>query len=64
MGLPLRPLGIRPWLDVTAAAIGIYAAIAGVGWLLFGELTQAALAWIVAVLLLGWAIRGARAAQD
>jgi SSS family transporter len=37
-GLPARPLGWRPWLDVAAATAGIYAAIAGAGSVLFGHL--------------------------
>ena len=62
-GLPHQPLGLRPWLDVAAATVGIYAAIAGVGWLLFGEFVQGLMACATAIALLYLAIRGAVADQ-
>jgi SSS family solute:Na+ symporter len=58
-GLPHRPLGLRPWLDVAAATLGIYAAIAGAGWLLFGAIVKGLCASAIAVGLLLLAVRGA-----
>ena len=58
-GLAPTPLGIRPWLDVAMATTGIYAAIAGAGWLLFGETFQGALACGAAVILLWLSVRAA-----
>jgi hypothetical protein len=63
-GLPHRPLGLRPWLDVAAATLGIYAAIAGVGWLLFGEVAQGLMACATSIVLLYLAVRGAVAEQS
>jgi len=57
--IPLEQIGLQPWLDVAAATFGIYAAIAGVGWLLFGELTQGLAACGVSCGLLFYAIKGA-----
>ncbi|MAG34478.1 MAG: hypothetical protein CL908_26705 [Deltaproteobacteria bacterium] len=59
IGLPNRPLGLRPWLDVAAATAGIYAAIAGTGWLLFGDIAIGLAAWVAAGGLLWLAVRGA-----
>ena len=59
LGLPARPLGWRPWLDVAAATIGIYAAIAGTGSMLFGQIRTGLAAWAVAMLLLWLAVQGA-----
>jgi SSS family solute:Na+ symporter len=58
-GFPHQPIGPRPWFDVAAATTGIYAAIAGVGWLLFGEIEQGLAACAVSGVLLFVAIRGA-----
>jgi SSS family solute:Na+ symporter len=63
-GLPHQPLGLRPWLDVAAATLGIYAAIAGVGWLLFGEFVRGLMACAASVTLLYLAVRGAVAEQS
>jgi hypothetical protein len=57
--IPLQPIGLRPWLDVGAATIGIYAAIAGVGWLLFGELGPGIAAGFTSACLLYYSVRGA-----
>jgi Na+/proline symporter len=54
-----RRLGWRPWADVSAATLGIYAAIAGTGWMLFGSPGMALSAWIVAAALLAFAVRSA-----
>lgn len=59
-GLPHVPLGWRPWADVAAATIGIYAVLGAVGWALFGSGRAAALSLVVAVLGLGLALRSAR----
>jgi len=59
LGIAPRPLGWRPWLDVAAATLGIYAAIAGTGWLLFGQPGIGLAAWGVASLLLWFAVRAA-----
>jgi len=59
LGIAPRPLGWRPWLDVAAATLGIYAAIAGTGWLLFGQPGIGLAAWGVASLLLRFAVRAA-----
>ncbi len=56
-GLFHQPLGLRPWLDVAAATLGIYAAIAGVGWLLFGEFAQGLIACATSLVLLSLALR-------
>ena len=60
-GLDIQPtrLGWRPWADVASATLGIYAAIAGTGWLLFGELGPGLLAYLVAAGLLAAAVRSA-----
>ncbi|MCP4906464.1 MAG: Na+:solute symporter [bacterium] len=58
-GLSLQPLGWRPWVDVTAATLGIYAAIAGTGWMLFGSPIEGLASWLLAATLLGFAIRSA-----
>jgi SSS family solute:Na+ symporter len=63
-GLRHQPLGARPWFDVAAATLGIYSAIAGVGWLLFGEFAQGMAASAAAVVLLYFAVRGAATAQS
>jgi SSS family solute:Na+ symporter len=63
-GLRHIPLGLRPWLDVAAATIGIYAAIAGTGWLLFGELAQGLAACAVSGVLLFLAIQGAVSVEN
>ncbi len=63
-GLPLQPLGWQPWADVGAATIGIYAAIAGTGWLLFGDLLQGLMSFVLAVVLLAYAIRSANTADS
>ncbi len=63
-GLRHIPLGLRPWLDVAAATIGIYAAIAGTGWLLFGELAQGLAACAVSGVLLYLAIQGAVSVEN
>ncbi len=60
-GLPCHPIGIRPWLDVAAATLGVYAAIASTGWLLFGETIRGLLAAVLAIGLLGSSVRGANA---
>ena len=52
-------IGTANWLDVAAATLGIYAAIAGTGWLLFGQPGIGLAAWGVASLLLWLAVRGA-----
>jgi solute:Na+ symporter, SSS family len=54
-----RRLGWRPWADVAAATLGIYAAIAGTGWLLFGNIGFGLSAWVVAGGLLAFAIQSA-----
>lgn len=58
-GLPHERIGLRPWLDVGAATVGIYAAIAGVGWLLFGEFGRGLLASALSAGLLFYAVQGA-----
>jgi SSS family solute:Na+ symporter len=63
-GLPHQPLGLRPWLDVAAATLGIYAAIAGVGWLLFAEFSWGLMACATSIALLYLAVRGAIAEQS
>ena len=63
-GLPAKPLGWRPWIEVTAATLGIYATIAGTGWLLFGDPIHAALAWAIALILMGYALKGAATAPQ
>ncbi len=60
-GLPLQGIGIRPWLDVGAATVGLYAAIAATGWLLFGETVWGLTAGILSGVLLIFAVRGAAA---
>jgi len=57
--IPLRRIGLRPWLDVGSATIGIYAAIAAVGWLLFGKLAWGLAASGISAALLFYAVRGA-----
>ena len=54
-----RHLGWRPWADVAAATLGIYAAIAGTGWMLFGSPGMGLSAWLVAGALLAFAVRSA-----
>lgn len=63
-GLRHQPLGLRPWLDVAAATLGIYAAIAGMGWLLFGEIVRGLMAFATSIVLLYLAVRGAVAEQS
>ncbi len=63
-GLPLKPLGWRPWFEVAAATLGIYATIAGTGWMLFGDPVHTSLAWVAALLLLGFAVKGASTAPQ
>lgn len=58
-GLPERRLGWRPWLDVAAATLGIYAAIGATGALLLGELATGLAGWVAAGALLAWAVRSA-----
>jgi len=62
-GLRHRSLGFRPWFDVAAATLGIYAAIAAVGWLLFGEIQTGLMAGAMSIALLYFAVRGAVAEQ-
>ncbi len=59
LGVPNKRLGLRPWLEVAAATLGIYAAIAGVGWLLLGEPAKGIVACATSSLFLYFAIRGA-----
>jgi SSS family solute:Na+ symporter len=59
LGVPNKRLGLRPWLEVAAATLGIYAAIAGVGWLLLGEPAKGIAACATSSLFLYFAIRGA-----
>ena len=61
-GLPLKPLGWRPWFEVAAATLGIYATVAGTGWMLFGDPVHATLALVAALILLGFAVKGASTA--
>ena len=63
MNLPANPLGWRPWFDVACATIGIYAAIAGAGAMLFGEPLRGFIAWTCAAFLLWLAIRSADSTQ-
>jgi len=63
-GLPLKPLGWRPWFEVSAATLGIYATIAGTGWMLFGDPVHATLAWVAALMFLGFAVKGASTAPQ
>ena len=63
-GLPLKPLGWRPWFEVASATLGIYATIAGTGWMLFGDPVHATLAWVAALMLLGFAVKGASTAPQ
>ena len=60
-GLPARPLGWRPWRDVAAATLGLYAAIAAAGWLLFGHSVRGIAAAAVSTGLLWVAVRSAGA---
>lgn len=64
LGLPDKPLGWRPWRDVGVATVGIYAAIASTGVLLFGDLASAAFGWAVAIGLLGFSVRSANVTPD
>ena len=64
LGLPSKPLGFAPWLDVLAATLGIYAAIASAGSLLVGEGLRAAWAAALAAGLLAFAIRRADVTPD
>jgi Na+/proline symporter len=57
--IPLKPIGLRPWLDVGAATFGIYAAIAAVGWLLFGSLVHGLAASAISAALLFYSVRAA-----
>jgi SSS family transporter len=59
LDLPPNPLGWRPWLDVAAATLGIYAAIAGAAALLVGSVGQGLGAWSAGGILLWFAVRGA-----
>jgi SSS family solute:Na+ symporter len=59
LGLPANPLGWRPWADVAAATLGIYAAIAGMGALLFGSTVGGLGAISLSGALLWLAVRGA-----
>ena len=63
-GLPAKPLGWRPWLDVGAATLGIYAAIAGTNALFFGTPASAAIGWVLAIALLAFSIRSAAQTPD
>jgi len=58
-GLAARPLGWRPWRDVAAATLGLYATIAATGWLLFGHPVRGGIAGMVAAGLLWIAVRNA-----
>ncbi len=58
-GLEAVRLGWRPWLEVGAASLGIYAAIAGTGWLLLGSPVAGVASLVVSILLLGLVVRGA-----
>ena len=64
LSMDANPLGWRPWADVAAATLGIYAAIAGAGTLLFGAVTSGLLYLLGAAVLLAWAIRGARTTES
>lgn len=61
LGLPAKPLGWGPWIDVLAGTAGIYAAIVAAGGLLLGELARAGVALLAAALLLAFAVRRAEA---
>ncbi|MCH2173823.1 Na+:solute symporter [Myxococcota bacterium] len=57
-GLPLRPLGWRPWLEVAMATLGIYGVLLGTGWWLLGKPLQGTLvmgvaAWVLVVVARG-----------
>jgi solute:Na+ symporter, SSS family len=64
LGLPLNPLGFRPWFDVAVATLGIYSAIGGVGTLLFGHTQTGVLICGVAAVLVWLAVRGAAATES
>ena len=61
LGVPARPLGWGPWVDVLAATVGVYASIVAAGAVLVGDLGHAGGAGIVAVVLLVFAVRRADA---
>lgn len=61
LGVPARPLGWGPWVDVLAATVGVYASIVAAGAVLVGDLGRAGGAGIVAVVLLVFAVRRADA---
>ncbi len=63
-GLELRGLGWQPWVDVAAATLGIYAAIAGTAGLLFGDPLGGLASWALAGALLGYAVRSANRVPD
>ncbi len=63
-GLPHIALGWRPWRDVAAATVGIYAVLGAIGWALFGSPVAAALAAGVAIALLYVAVRSANDAPS
>ena len=63
LGLPPNPLGWRPWLDVAAATIGIYASIAGAAALLFGDMGRGLTAFCVSGALLWFSVHSAASAH-
>lgn len=64
LGLPAKPLGWGPWIDVLAGTTGIYAAIIAAGALLLGEPTRAGITILAAALLLAFAVRRAEASPN
>lgn len=64
LGLPAKPLGWGPWIDVAAATAGIYAAIVAAGAVLVGDAARAGVALLATVLLLGFAVRRAEATPN
>ena len=65
LGLPNKPLGLAPWIDVAAATLGIYAAIFAVGSAILGQPVRGLIALVATGLLLGHAVRSAgRPATD
>ena len=57
-GLPLRPLGWRPWIEVAMATLGIYGVLLGMGWWLLGQPLQGTLVMGVAAFALVVVVRG------
>lgn len=64
LGLPAKPLGWGPWIDVLAGTAGIYAAIIGSGALLLGETPRAGVALAATAVLLAFAVRRAEATPN